>query len=223
MVFCAGLGTRMRELTAQQPKAMVPVCNTPLLAYRMEALEAAAIEHVVLNTHYKPVSLEAYMQENYPKALLCHEETLLDTAGGLLHAQPLLGMPEALFTINCDVIWQGKLLEQLQAAWNSDEMDVLMTMVPLEKAHGYHGTGDFSLQAGGALSRDNPTHVFGGVQIIKPKIVERYAKGREVFSLSEVYADIGKNTPLRAYGYEYNDLWLHVDSPEGVDMAEQYL
>src|SRR6187431_232569 len=54
MVLCAGLGTRLRPLTDELPKPLVPVGDRPLLAHILERLASAGVERAVMNVHHKP-------------------------------------------------------------------------------------------------------------------------------------------------------------------------
>ncbi|HEU0284978.1 MAG TPA: sugar phosphate nucleotidyltransferase, partial [Sphingomicrobium sp.] len=61
MVMAAGLGKRMRPLTATRPKPLIEVAGRPLLDHVLERLRTAGVENVVVNVHYLPASLEAHL------------------------------------------------------------------------------------------------------------------------------------------------------------------
>lgn len=91
MILCAGLGTRLKPLTDELPKPLVPVGHRPLLAHIMQRLLLAGVTRAVLNVHHKP---EQFMKavESLPLVpQVIHEAEILGTAGGIAAARPLFG------------------------------------------------------------------------------------------------------------------------------------
>jgi len=105
MIFAAGRGTRMRQLTADRPKPMVAVAGRPLVDHALDLLADAGITGAVINTHYRPAPLEAHLAAQSRVAVtLSPEPELLDTGGGLKAAAPLLA-PGAVLTLNADAFF----------------------------------------------------------------------------------------------------------------------
>lgn len=107
MVLCAGLGTRLRPLTDERPKPLVPVLGRPLASYALARLAGAGVRHVVCNTHHlgaqvRP-ALEPYAQRANLALETVHEETLLGTGGALKNALPRFG-GEPFYVCNGDVL-----------------------------------------------------------------------------------------------------------------------
>jgi mannose-1-phosphate guanylyltransferase len=82
MVLAAGLGTRLRPLTYEITKPMVPVLDRPVMAHILDLLERHGFERVIANLHYFPDSIRAYFGEGGPLSYR-YEEELLGTAGGV--------------------------------------------------------------------------------------------------------------------------------------------
>jgi mannose-1-phosphate guanylyltransferase len=82
MVLAAGLGTRLRPLTYEITKPMVPVLDRPVMAHILDLLERHGCEEVIANLHYFPDSIRAYFGED-GKLSYRFEEELLGTAGGV--------------------------------------------------------------------------------------------------------------------------------------------
>jgi mannose-1-phosphate guanylyltransferase/mannose-1-phosphate guanylyltransferase/phosphomannomutase len=80
MVLAAGLGTRLRPLTYEIAKPMVPVLDRPVMAHILDLLDRHGFEHVIANLHYFPDSIEAYFGERLSYR---YEQELLGTAGGV--------------------------------------------------------------------------------------------------------------------------------------------
>jgi MurNAc alpha-1-phosphate uridylyltransferase len=144
------------------------------------------------------------------------EPTLLETGGGLKNALPHLGT-QPIYVINSDIVWMDDAtpaLENLSQHWHN-EMDVLLLLIKREKAIGYDGEGDFSDIA---LTRSAPPrpYVFGGVQMLRPQIVE--SEIENIFSLNKYYF----NNP-KAHGTVHDGAWLHIGTPEGLAEAEAFL
>jgi mannose-1-phosphate guanylyltransferase len=99
LLLAAGLGTRLRPITDQIPKCMVPIAGRPLLSYWLELLfERAGVEQVIVNTHYLPEPVKALCAQSpyRDRVVLVHEDQLLGTAGTLLAQSANLSGSEVL-------------------------------------------------------------------------------------------------------------------------------
>lgn len=218
MVFAAGLGTRMGVLTADRPKPMIEVAGRPLIDHALALAAEAAVARIVVNTHYRPEPLAAYLAGR--PVILSHEPELLETGGGLRKALPLLG-DGPVFTLNSDAVWTGaNPLAELRAAW-TDGMDALLLLLPATAATGHRGTGDFVMDADGRLTRaeGRPGLVYLGAQIIR---TDRLAKvDAAAFSLNLLWdAMIAEG---RVFGLVHAGGWCDVGRPEGIALAEGLL
>jgi NDP-sugar pyrophosphorylase family protein len=93
-VLGAGLGTRLRPLTDELPKPLLPVFQKPLITFCMDHLIAAGIRRFVINTHHLPDHFRKLFMGGVYRDLpvdLIHEPVLLETGGGIKNAQALLG------------------------------------------------------------------------------------------------------------------------------------
>lgn len=106
MVLCAGLGTRLRPLTDERPKPLVPVRDRPLASWAMERLAAAGVRRFVANAHHLSEQVEpalAPWASRLDASLTVLRETeLLGTGGGIRNALPELG--DDFFVFNGDVL-----------------------------------------------------------------------------------------------------------------------
>ncbi|KIC20665.1 nucleotidyltransferase [Leisingera sp. ANG-Vp] len=217
MLFAAGFGTRMRELTRDKPKPMIDVAGRPLISHALELAKAIQPARIAANLHYKPESLKALLEpENVQISLESPE--ILDTGGGLRYALPLLG-DGPVFTMNTDAIWKGPNPLQLALeAWDPDRMDALLVCVPLERAVGRTGGGDFSADAEGRISRGGNL-VYGGVQILKTDGLHQVEE--QVFSLNVLWNKMAADN--RLFALEYPGRWCDVGRPEGITLAEELI
>ncbi|MDQ1901409.1 nucleotidyltransferase family protein [Paracoccus sp. WLY502] len=216
MIFAAGLGTRMRPLTDSLPKPLIPVAGRTLLDRALDLGRDAGAGPVVVNTHYLGGQIADHLA-GQDVAISDESGTILDTGGGLRQALPLLGEGPVM-TLNPDVVWTGpNPLAALDAAWR-DDMDALLMLVPVDRARARQGAGDFSLDAGGRISRRGD-YVYGGAQIIRP---DRLADIPDrVFSLNRLWDLLIADG--RACGLIHQGGWCDVGYPEAIPVAEGVL
>ena len=105
MILAAGLGKRMRPLTTVRPKPLLKVNNKALIDYHLERLAAAGVVDVVINHYWLGEQIEAHIGDGAAYGLnvvYSPEAELLDTAGGMINALPLLG-DQPFLLVNGDV------------------------------------------------------------------------------------------------------------------------
>jgi N-acetyl-alpha-D-muramate 1-phosphate uridylyltransferase len=228
MVFAAGLGTRMRPLTNDRPKALVEVAGKALIDWGLDRLAGAGVETAVVNVHHFAERLEAHLaaRTGAPAIVISDErDVLLETGGGLVRALPKLG-DVPLFTLNADTIWREdgpSALGALADAFDPERMDAILLLAPRLGSVGYAGAGDFHRGADGALTRrgDDSTAdwVYAGAQVIHPRALKHLKEER--FSLNRVWDGLMERG--RLFGMPLNGLWLHVGDPAARDAAETAL
>ncbi|MFQ5652878.1 MAG: NDP-sugar synthase [bacterium] len=118
MVLAAGLGTRLRPVTNTRPKALVEVGGVPLLELVLTRLIAAGVTEVILNLHHFPEQINAFLQQKDHFGIrieFSHEETLLDTGGGLKNAGDFFDDNQPFILHNVDVISDIDLRKMVRA------------------------------------------------------------------------------------------------------------
>jgi mannose-1-phosphate guanylyltransferase len=103
MVLCAGLGTRLRPLTDELPKPLVPVGDRSVLAHIAARLSAAGFSRAVVNTHHLAEKFNSDIGSLELKVELIHEPVIRGTAGGLCGGRVLLGSDPVL-------VWNGDIV-----------------------------------------------------------------------------------------------------------------
>jgi mannose-1-phosphate guanylyltransferase len=116
MVLCAGLGTRLRPLTDELPKPLVPVGDRPLLAHIAEQLAGAGFSRAVVNVHHLSEIFIKQLDEIPFTFEAIEEPEIRGTAGGIAGARPRLAASAALLVWNGDVLTEAPLVELLEAA-----------------------------------------------------------------------------------------------------------
>jgi MurNAc alpha-1-phosphate uridylyltransferase len=227
MVLAAGLGTRMRPLTNDRPKALVEVGDRALIDHVLDRLADAGVERAVVNVHWFADRLEAHLAERGrgPEITVSDERTeLLETGGGLKKAKPLLGAAP-VFVANIDSVWidRGDALTDLIRLWDPSRMDAVLLLARREGSIGFEGDGDFFLSEDGALTfrGDAPSAPFAymGVHITRPDYADGGPDGP--FSLSGLWRKSA--AAGRLFGCVLDGDWMHVGDPQARDEAEARL
>ena len=223
-VLAAGKGTRMLHLSDECPKPMLKVDNITMLDHALDALQKAGVEEVVVNTFHLAEVIEDHLANRQDlKITISREEELLETAGGVKKAIEFFG-DEPFFVLNSDVVWTDNsesTLLSMAKNWDSDKMDLMLLMHPVETAHFYDGEGDYHLDnecgelvfAKDQASNIKPNSVFAGPRIVHPRIFDNVEYGRRSFI--ELFHTAEKNG--RLYGYRHNGEWFHVGTPEALE------
>lgn len=226
MVMAAGLGKRMRPLTATRPKPLVPVNGKPLIDYSLDGLVAAGVTKAVVNVHYLPEPLEAHLRKYKRLEITVSDERelLLETGGGMVKAHHLL--PDPFFCINSDNIWLDgprNAFAELSAAWNPAEMDALVLVVRHPSACNYSGMGDFNLDPLGRVSRRRPGRIapfiYTGIQLVSHRLLRDAPEGP--FSTNVLWSRAIEEG--RLYGIVHTGLWFEVGTPEAIAPTEAAL
>ncbi|MGE0724241.1 MAG: nucleotidyltransferase family protein [Alphaproteobacteria bacterium] len=225
MVLAAGLGTRLRPITDTVPKPLVELGGTTLLDHAIDRLALVGVELVVVNVHHKAEQIEAALAaRSHPRIELSHEETLLETGGGVARALPLLG--ETFFVVNSDVFWLERreyALARLAAAFDPLTTDAVLLFHRTATAVGYEGSGDYFLDALGTprrrREREIAPYLFAGVQLMHRRAFDAVAEPR--FSLNRIYDRAEAAGRLRAILHDGE--WYHVGTPDGLAMTRARL
>ena len=227
MVLAAGLGTRMRPLTDDRPKPLLPLAGRSLLHHAMDRLRDTGIARVVVNAHWhaEQVAEAAAAHGTHPPPRVLREEVLLETGGGVKAALPHLG-DRPFVVVNGDAFWldgPSPALRRLAAAFDPEGMDALLLLVRTAHVDGEAGRGDFLLDPLGRArrprEREIAPYLFGGVQILSPHLFEGMPDGP--FSLNRVYDRA--IAAGRLFGLVHDGAWFHLSTPRDLARAETML
>ena len=132
MVFAAGLGTRLKPLTDKMPKALVPIAGKPLLYHVMNKLRAAGYSEFIVNVHHFPEQIRDYLAgTDFNVGISDESSELLETGGGILHAEDLILPTEEPFLVhNVDIV------SNLDLAWLREKTrpEALATLVVSDRS-----------------------------------------------------------------------------------------
>jgi MurNAc alpha-1-phosphate uridylyltransferase len=226
MVLAAGLGKRMRPITDHMPKPLVPVAGRSLFDRGLDRLAEAGVETAVVNVHHLGEQIIAYAATRAAPRIVISDERdrLLDSAGGVVKALPLLGTAP-FFVLNADTFWvdRGERdLDRLKRTWDAARMDILLMLADPADATGHTGGTDFLLGADGRLARAGGAAaglVYAGAFIARPELFAGAAA--EPHSLN-LYFDRAIKA-RRLFGLRMTGAWITVGTPDAIALAEARL
>ncbi|MGI3164174.1 nucleotidyltransferase family protein [Pseudooceanicola sp. 200-1SW] len=216
MLFAAGLGTRMRPLTDDRPKPLIPVAGRALVDHARAQAGDLRLK-TVANAHYLADQVQAHFAGT-DVTVLSEAPQILDTGGGLRQALPVLG-DGPVFTLNTDAVWKGPAaLPLLARAWDPARMDALLLCVPRDQARGHLGQGDFLADDTGRAT-PGPGAIYTGAQIVDPRLMDGIPG--PAFSMWELWRRALARE--RLYLLSYPGLWCDVGRPDCLPLAEAML
>jgi MurNAc alpha-1-phosphate uridylyltransferase len=229
MVLAAGLGKRMRPLTATRPKPLVEVAGKALIDHSLDRLRAAGVAKAVVNVHYLADALEAHLKNRIQgiEIIVSDErKQLLETGGGLVRALPLIDA-DPFLVVNADNLWIDGPVDSLRllvSAWDEARMDALLLLVPLAIAHCHRGQGDFHMNAAGLLRRRKAgavaPFVFTGIQMVSKRLLDGDLP-EGPFSTNLLWdRAIARG---RLFGTVHQGLWFDIGAPGNIRKAEEIL
>jgi N-acetyl-alpha-D-muramate 1-phosphate uridylyltransferase len=228
MIMAAGLGKRMRPLTATKPKPLIEVGGKALLDHVLERLRVAGVKKIVVNVHYLADALEAHLasREHGFEVVISDERNLLmETGGGLVQAAPLIDC-DPFLALNSDNLWvdgPADTLKLLASHWDDAKMDALLLLVPLARALNHKGMGDFHMGRTGRIRRRDRSHVapfvFTGIQMVSKRLLRDAPPGP--FSTNILWDRAIEEG--RCFGAVHQGLWFDVGTPQSIQMTETAL
>ena len=226
LVMAAGLGKRMRPLTASRPKPLILVGGKPLIAHTLDRMADAGLARAVVNVHYLADAIEAWLGQYDRLAVAISDEraALLETGGGMVKAQAML--PDPFFCLNSDVVWLDgprSVFTELSSAWDPAQMDALLLVVRFNDTHNYDGKGDFHLDPLGRISRRRPSriapYIYTGIQIVSHRLLRDPPSA--AFGTMQLWERAIAEG--RLYGCVHTGEWCEVGSPEMIVPTEALL
>jgi mannose-1-phosphate guanylyltransferase len=217
-ILGAGIGTRLRPLTNNFPKPLLPLGGRPIITYAMDHLISAGIERLIVNTHH---CAEKYYQV-FPNRqwqgipiIFRHEEVLLDTAGGIKNIEDLLDNDEMILVYNGDTVSDlplRHLIDEHFARRREVTLALRSNGSPLNVNLNAHGEiCDLRNTLGDPGVRNC---LFTGIYIVEKRFLERLKAGR-VESVIAVFIEMIKEKPGSVAGVIIDEgRWHDIGSVE---------
>lgn len=237
MIFAAGLGTRLRPLTDDRPKALVSVAGAPLLAHTIRNLQSFGFDNFVVNAHHFASRIVEYLhsENNFGSHIevSVEKDQPLETGGGIRKAEPLLKGDGKFFVHNVDIISNLDVNRMIASA----PADALSTLLVSERKTSRYFlfndemrlVGWTNVDTGEVKSAFEDLDVnscrklaFGGVHVMSDGVFPLMKDWPEKFSIVDFYLQMSKDYPV--YGYMQEDLKLiDVGKLSTLREAEDYL
>lgn len=229
MVFAAGIGSRLKELTRHTPKCLMQVGGKTLLEHVLVALKEAGVLEVVINVHHLPDMITSYLasKDNFGLRIhISHEQSLLDTGGGLRRVRSLFEHEDQFIVHNSDIYSTIDLRSLVQEHRTQQALATLAVMQRESKRGLYF---DHAMRLVGWTSEGklppprSQLFAFSGVSVCSGALFT-YMNSREVFSIIEPFL-----AASRASGRVYGSLvtptvWSDVGTPESLKaLQEQFI
>lgn len=234
MIFAAGLGTRLRPLTNDRPKALVEVLGKTLLQHAIEHLKRFGITDIVVNIHHFGAKVLEVLQsnQNFGCNIIISDEraALLETGGGLLKAKAHFKGEEAIVIYNVDVLSNIDLLEMRHYHQENKALATLATRnressrYLLFNEHqelcGWTNTKTKEIRHV-RLANNLQQYAFSGIHIINPVLLELITQEGK-FSITDTYLELATHHKIMAYRHD-QDYWFDVGKPERLAAASKFL
>lgn len=238
MIFAAGLGTRLRPLTNDRPKALVEVGGVAMLERVINRLKSHGITEIVINIHHFGEKIIEFVKQHNNFGITIHisdeRELLLDTGGGILKSRQWLDGNEPIIIHNADILTDFDLHKMVeQHIKNNADATLLVAdrktarYFYIDENNRLNGWTNISTNevkpAGYIASEHDQLRAFGGVHIVSPSIFDELAKyGTEPkFSITPFYIDKCKDLKIMGYTPSEDYQWHDIGKIESIVIAEQ--
>jgi MurNAc alpha-1-phosphate uridylyltransferase len=209
MILAAGRGERMGPLTASQPKPLLAIGGRALIEHHVARLAACGVREIVVNLSYLGAQIREHLGDGrrFDVTISYSEEgePPLETAGGIVHALPLLGAGPFLL-VNSDVFtdFDYRSLARQQSP-----------TIVLVRNPEHNPRGDFGLDPEGRVRPEPRTYTYAGIALLDRTLFAELAPGRR--PLKPVLDAAIARTELR--GVRFDGTWIDVGTPERLDAA----
>lgn len=240
MIFAAGLGTRLRPLTNDRPKALVEVGGKPMLQHVIEHLAKSGFTNITINVHHFAQKVIDFVNSNHNFGLDINisdeRDLLLDTGGGLLKARRWLDGDDPFLVTNADILTTLDFNDIYDYHRHSGALSTILVKPRVteryflfddqNRLHGWvnKSTGETKPEGFAYIPGQLHELAFGGVHVMSPAIfdvLEQYAAGRKVFGITPFYAtECGKHV-IHGYQQTTDYIWLDVGKPQTLQQARE--
>jgi len=218
ILLVGGFGTRLKPLTDESPKPMLPVAGLPVTEHQILAAKKAGVHTLVLATSYLAEVFTPYFGDGSKwgmKILYAVEKEPLGTGGAIRNAAQLLGPDEPVVVFNGDVLSRHSIADQIKFH-TENKADVTLHLIDVEDARAF---GCVPTDADGRVTAflekmDNPVtnSINAGCYVFSPEVIDQIPLGKVVSVERETFpALVASGRPV--FGYHEQSYWLDVGTP----------
>lgn len=226
LILAGGKGTRLRPLTLNVPKPIVPVANRPFLLYQIDLMKSAGVEEIILSLSYQPRKIEDLLKDGADFDVLIRyavESAPLGTAGAFKNAEQWVEGPTVVF--NGDILTSVDLPAVIENhRKNKSVATIVLTPVKDPAAYGLVET-DASGRIRSFIEKPEPDQITcntinAGVYILEPSVLERIPANQEFsFEHGLFPALLEKGEPM--YALTSERYWIDIGTPEKYRQAHR--
>jgi mannose-1-phosphate guanylyltransferase len=219
VILVGGLGTRLRPITYDVPKALVPLRNRPFMGYMLDFLRSGGLDGAVLSLGYLPTPIQEYLAEcdlNGFSVDYAVEDNALGTAGGIKNAARYIRGDGPVVAVNGDVL-SGLGLKYLIDKHESSNALATITLTSVEDPTAYglvdvdHDMVVRRFIEKPAADEVTTSLVNAGIYVLEPEVLEMIPPGREVSIEREIFPDLQAMGLLSAY--ISSSYWRDIGTP----------
>jgi MurNAc alpha-1-phosphate uridylyltransferase len=215
MILAAGRGERLRPLTDQCPKPLLPIGGKPIIEHTIQALANNGITEIIINVSYKGDLIQQALGDGKQLGanLSYSDEGLeaLETAGGILRALPFFE-EQPFLVVNGDIYTDYPYAQLLNRSVNT----AYLVLVPNPQ---HHPLGDFGLNADLVSDQADQLLTFSGIGIYNANLFEGLSDGRH--PLGPLLREAIQNTDVR--GERYDGIWMDIGNVQRYQAVNQWL
>ncbi len=229
IVLAAGLGTRLRPLTEEMPKALLPVAGRPLIHYPLLLLKHYGITDIVINLHHHGNQIANALGDGRGMGLRLHyswEPAILGTGGGIKQARQLLG-DGTFLVMNSDILVDLNLDKVIE--FHHRRKSAVSMVVRSDPDAAQYGAIELDAQdrvrkilgrGSHAASALRP-FMFTGVHLLEPAVFD-LIPGPGFSSITDVYISMLQREE-KLFGYVTKGPWMDLGTPERYQEANRLL
>jgi mannose-1-phosphate guanylyltransferase len=220
-LLAAGEGTRLRPLTLDTPKCLIPVCEKPIIEYWFDLFESYGISEVLINTSYLADKVEDYINRNSRgiKIKLEYEDSLLGSGGTIKKNWDFVKDEEVFFVFYADNLTNINLEKMKQFHYkNGKDFTLAIFNVPNPRECGIVGLDEYSTVVSFTEKPESPASdlAFAGIMLSNSHLADFFPE-KDVFDLGY---DVLPHIVGNASGYIIEDYLLDIGTPEKLCQAE---
>ena len=225
-ILAAGLGTRLRPLTDDRPKALVEVGGKTLLQHTIEKLQASGINHIVVNVHHFADNVVSFLRSRQWQCnidISDERALLLDTGGGLKHAAPLFSGHDNVLVHNVDILSDIDLRD-VEATHRRDGnlVTLCVSQRPTKRLLEFDANGLLIGRADTFHLSPFTSHLaFSGVSVVSPALFPLLPEADHPYPVINEYIRLSHIHRIGSYRHS-PDRWLDVGKPETLEKARQW-
>ena len=217
MILAAGRGERMGDITTNNPKPLIRVRGKPLIEWHLEKLSATGFKDIVINVCYLPDIIKEFVGDGSRWQLnvnYSEENPVLETAGGIKNALPLLG-DEPFVVINADIFSNFDYAKLRLINLNNSSDGYLILVGNPE----HNQAGDFGLLENNCLVLNSEIlYTFSGIAVYHPRFFNEIEAGVKMQLLPLLNSSIS-NSLIK--GELFKGIWSDIGTPERLEIVNK--